>query len=146
MVVFTASQKVYADELLDLLDPKRELIKYRLFRESCLFVQGNYLKDLTVLGRDMKRVCMFTSYSIVISNKHYWTHPFNFIIFIEFLILLHIRNSFFLWKQLENEYSFHASPSLLFNLFFQRKITSWSYFSCTNLMKFHIITVDGTGW
>ena len=34
-------------------DTSRKLIRHRIFRDSCLFVDGNYMKDLTVLGRDM---------------------------------------------------------------------------------------------
>lgn len=55
LVVFTASQSIYANALLDLLDPNR-YVRYRLFREACLCIQGNYLKDLDVLGRDLRKV------------------------------------------------------------------------------------------
>ena len=71
VVVYTASLNKYADPLLDLLDVDG-VISARLFRESCVCWEGNYVKDLGVLDRDLRR-------TIIIDNSptSYVFHPEN---------------------------------------------------------------------
>ncbi|CAH2326270.1 CTD small phosphatase [Pelobates cultripes] len=70
-VLFTASLAKYADPVADLLD-RWGVFKARLFRESCVFHRGNYVKDLSRLGRELNKV-------IIIDNSpaSYIFHPEN---------------------------------------------------------------------
>lgn len=52
VVIFTASLGNYADPLIDRLDVSNYGF-YKLFRENCTY-DGNYVKDLSKLGRDLK--------------------------------------------------------------------------------------------
>ncbi|KAL3616948.1 hypothetical protein CASFOL_039342 [Castilleja foliolosa] len=58
IVVFTASLSIYAKQLLDILDPDGKIISRRAYRESCTISDGNYTKDLTILGVDLAKVAI----------------------------------------------------------------------------------------
>uniref|UniRef100_A0ACD5T7A6 Uncharacterized protein n=1 Tax=Avena sativa TaxID=4498 RepID=A0ACD5T7A6_AVESA len=58
IAVFTASLSSYADQLLDILDPENRLISRRYYRDSCLVVDGSYLKDLTIIEADLAKVAI----------------------------------------------------------------------------------------
>ena len=62
VVIFTASVQPYADALVDLLDPSGELCHHRLFRGSCVWWKSSYVKDLSLLGRDLSK-------SIIVDNS-----------------------------------------------------------------------------
>lgn len=61
----------YADPVADLLD-KWDVFHCRLFRESCVFHRGNYVKDLSRLGRELHKI-------IIVDNSpaSYVFHPDN---------------------------------------------------------------------
>lgn len=55
IVVFTAGIEEYASQVLDRIDGKG-LVSHRLYRDSCKELDGKFVKDLSELGRDLKRV------------------------------------------------------------------------------------------
>lgn len=64
-----ANIQQYGDPLLDQLDI-HNVVHHRLFRESCYNHQGNYVKDLSQVGRDLRE-------TIIIDNSptSYIFHP-----------------------------------------------------------------------
>lgn len=69
VVVFTASVNRYGDPLLDILD-KNSSIHHRLFREACYNYEGNYIKNLSQLGRPLSDIIILDN-----SPASYIFHP-----------------------------------------------------------------------
>lgn len=68
LVIFTASMQQYADPLIDQLDTSR-LVKGRLFRESCLAKEGNFVKDLSLIGQDLATTIIVDNSPIAYSHN-----------------------------------------------------------------------------
>lgn len=69
VVVFTASVSRYGDPLLDILD-KNSTIHHRLFRDSCFNYEGNYIKNLSQIGRPLTDMIILDN-----SPASYIFHP-----------------------------------------------------------------------
>jgi carboxy-terminal domain RNA polymerase II polypeptide A small phosphatase len=61
----------YANPLLDILD-KHDVIRHRLFRESCTYYSCVDVKNLNLLGRDLSRTIIVDD-----SPASYQFHPDN---------------------------------------------------------------------
>lgn len=56
IAIFTASEKTYADAIIDKLDPERRFISKRYYNSDCDQLNGIFVKDVSKLGRPLKDV------------------------------------------------------------------------------------------
>ncbi|KAJ8274035.1 hypothetical protein COCON_G00086600 [Conger conger] len=69
MFVYTSAKREYAEKIVDLLDPQKNLFRHRLYQEDCLCIQGHYVKDLGLLQRDLSK-------TVVLDNAPH-TFPYH---------------------------------------------------------------------
>ena len=86
IVIFTSASEDYANLVLKELD-KRNIISHKLYRKHTNQLNGIFLKDLSKLGRDIKKICIIDN-----TKENYGLQPENG---------LHISS--FLGEQSDNE-------------------------------------------
>jgi len=76
VVLFTAAEKVYADPITDAIDTKG-LITHRLYREHCVNWHGRLVKDLSCLGRSLRKVVLIDVKTMQDSEENFKFQPTN---------------------------------------------------------------------
>jgi CTD small phosphatase-like protein 2 len=71
LVCFTASQQLYAEKIVQLIDPDG-CISHSLYRDACVHVRGTFVKDLALLGRDLRHTLLLDN-----SPHVFGFHPDN---------------------------------------------------------------------
>ena len=78
-IIFTTAEKVYADHLLDIVDPDREIFEQSLYRNACYLLEKKeddlfmFIKDISRFSnRDLRRSVLLDSraVSFIMSPKN----------------------------------------------------------------------------
>ena len=56
IIIFTSSPQIYADNILDKIDEKGNLISHRLYKPHVIFERGKSVKKLNLIGRDLNKI------------------------------------------------------------------------------------------
>ena len=57
IIIFTAATQNYADPILDNIEVRRgKYFNYRLYREHCSIINNDFIKDISLIGRDLSKV------------------------------------------------------------------------------------------
>ena len=72
IIIFTNSEKNYADDILNILDINNNIFKYRLYREHLDISNDQYYKDLNKLGRNLNKVIIIDN-----DNNNFRKQPNN---------------------------------------------------------------------
>lgn len=72
VVIFTAAAQDYADFILNYIEKESRFIRHRLYRQHCIHEDGVYVKDLSLLGRDL-------AHTLIVDNirDNFERQPFN---------------------------------------------------------------------
>ena len=56
IIVFSCGNKKYSDLILNSVDNKNIYIDYRLYRDHCIIIKNDYVKDITRIGRSINKI------------------------------------------------------------------------------------------
>ena len=75
IIIYTASNKTYADSVLDCIDPSKEFFKVRLYRNNCIKIKSDsnemiYIKDLRIIRNVRPENMIIIDNSVVSFSFH----------------------------------------------------------------------------
>ena len=56
LVLFSFGTKDYVDSILSIIEKKEKIFEYVLYRQHATYEKGDYVKNLALLGRDLKKI------------------------------------------------------------------------------------------
>lgn len=63
IAIFTASSPLYANKVLDILDPNNQFFTFRIFRQNCYEKSGLHIKDLRIIAnRELRDVLLVDNF------------------------------------------------------------------------------------